>query len=282
MESKVWLITGASRGIGKAIAEEAMQAGHRVMAGVRNPATSQLSSDDWPAEQLVVQTLDVNQESDIKAAVAACLDRFGRIDVLVNNAGYGLQGTVEEVTMEQVRQQMETNFFGLVALTQAVLPGMRAQQDGYIFNISSVAGLIGTPALGLYNASKFAVNGLTEALHQEVAPVGIKVSCVEPGPYRTDWAGASLKRAEALAGMDHNSPYQAINEKAKLAFDKSVGNQKGDPIQIAKVLVDAARQPSLPKHMLFGDQGIGWWEGQKRHMGEETYMRYYPYDKTTF
>ena len=279
-DKKVWLITGSSRGIGRVIAETALKQGDQVLASARKTADVQDLVDKYPG-QCVAISLDVNNEDSIQAAVKASYAAFGRIDVLINNAGYGLHGVIEEVDMTQVRNQMETNFFGLVSLTQKIIPAMRAQKDGYIFNVSSIAGMKGTPTLGIYNASKFAVEGFTEALAAEVAYFGIKVSLVAPGPYRSDWAGKSMDRSAALDGLDSSSPYFKVNEAWKGRFDSYSGRQPGDPQQIADVLMEASRAAKPPMHMIFGDIAIGVWEGRMKSYTDPDFLSLYPHDKNT-
>lgn len=277
-QQKVWLITGCSRGIGQAIAQEAMRHGHLVAATARR--LSDLDPLLKTNGQLCLPVqMDMDDQASIEAGLAAVIERFGRIDVLINNAGYGLQGVIEELDMQQVRAQMETNFFGLFALTQAVLPSMRAQKSGYIVNIASIAGLRGSPTFGAYNASKFAVVGLSEALAQEVAQFGIRVSIVEPGPYRTDWAGSSLKRAEAMQELAEDSPYQALNSSYKEMLDARAGKQPGNPRQIAQVLLHAAANEHPPLHMVFGDPAIEWWHQKMESFNNPAYMRHFPHDK---
>ena len=185
----VWLITGCSTGLGRALAERVIEHGHRVVATARDPKQIQdIVSGNANALGLALDVTNTKQVSD---AVAQAERAFGRIDVLVNNAGYGYLAAVEEGEDAEVRAMFETNFFGLVELTKRVLPGMRARGKGHIINITSVGGLIGNPSAGYYNATKFAVEGLSEALAKEVEPLGIRVMLVEPSGFRTDWAGRS-------------------------------------------------------------------------------------------
>ena len=184
----VWFITGCSTGLGRALAELIVQRGWRVVVTARDKNTI-ADIERSALERVLALSLDVTRPADIDAAVAATRERFGRIDVLVNNAGYGYQSTVEEGEEAEIRAQFDTNVFGLFAMTRAVLPLMREQRKGNILNITSVAGLIGYPGSGYYAASKHAVEGWSDALRAEVLPLGIGVTCVEPGPFRTDWAG---------------------------------------------------------------------------------------------
>ena len=189
-QSSVWLITGCSTGFGRELVRVLAARGHPVVATARNPATlGEFASNP----QVLTAALDVTDPDQIGRAVTDAIARFGQIDVLVNNAGYGYLSAVEEGENDEVRAMFEVNVFGLASMTKSVLPGMRARHSGTIVNISSMGGLIGFPGIGYYNATKFAVEGLTEALAKECAPLGIKVIAVEPGPFRTDWAGRSLK-----------------------------------------------------------------------------------------
>ena len=278
--TQVWFITGCSRGIGRAIAEAALEAGHQVAATARDPKTMDAMISAYPDRSLGLP-LDVNDPEQVSNAVGKAIDHFGRIDVLVNNAGYGLQGTVEELESAKIRRQLDTNFFGLVDVTQEVLPSMRAQQSGYIFNISSIAGLRGMAGFGIYNASKFAVNGMSEALAQEVKGHGIKVSVVEPGPYRTDWAGNSLERSGAVLSEHSNSPYAELNTQQTAILAKTSGKQPGDPRQIAAVLLEAAQAERPPMHMVFGDPAVASIQKHLQRLQDGKFMAFYPHDKYT-
>ncbi len=292
--SRVWLISGCSTGIGRVLAEAALQADQRVIATARKPESLADLASRFGKNVLTLK-LDVNEPADIKAVLNAAQVRFGGVDVLVNNAGYGLEGAIEETPLAQARAQFDTNFFGLLALTQAVLPGMRAQGSGYIVNVASVAGLRGFGGLGLYCASKFAVVGLSEALAQEVKAFGIRVSVVEPGPYRTDWAGRSLVRtpsAEALAtgistgtpaeGTSATSAYTQLNTAVRHMLDTNNGRQPGDPHQIAQVLLAAAAMERPPMHLLFGDEAIQAWEGELTKLADPAFFARFPHGKTSF
>ena len=188
--SSVWLVTGCSTGFGRELSRILLQRGNRVVVTARNPAALDEFAENANA---LLAALDVTLPLQIADVVLQAEARFGRIDVLVNNAGYGYLSAVEEGEDDEVRAMFETNVFGLANMTKAVLPGMRERRRGHIVNISSMGGLIGFPGIGYYNATKFAVEGLSEALAKETAPLGIKVTIVEPGPFRTDWAGRSLK-----------------------------------------------------------------------------------------
>ncbi|MDE1897340.1 MAG: SDR family NAD(P)-dependent oxidoreductase, partial [Rhodospirillales bacterium] len=202
-------------------------------------------------KNVLAVALDVTDQAQIDAAVKAAREKFGRIDVLVNNAGYGYQSSVEEGEEAEIRAQFDTNVFGLFALTRAVLPVMRAQKSGHILNITSVAGLIGFPASGYYAASKHAVEGWSDALRAEVGPLGIHVTCVEPGPFRTDWAGRSLKQTPSRIA-DY-----AETVGARLAGTKErSGNQAGDPVRASDVMIELTQKPGAPRHIVLGAWGF--------------------------
>ena len=199
--SKVWFITGSSRGFGRQFAEAALQRGDRVAATARNTdALADLVSAYGAA--VLPLGLDVTDKAAVTHAVTRAHEHFGRLDVVVNNAGYGLFGAVEELTEQQVRDQFETNFFGALWVTQAALPILRAQGSGHVVQISTVGGVVAFPGLGGYNSSKWALEGLTEALAREVADFGIKVTLVEPGGFATDWSGSSAVRGRQLPAYD--------------------------------------------------------------------------------
>ena len=192
--SPVWLITGCSTGFGRELARRVLEHGWCAVITARRPETvGDLAKGH--EDRALVLALDVDDEASIAAAVVAAEARFGRIDVLVNNAGYGYCAAIEEAEDDQVRAMFQTNVFGLAAMTKAVLPGMRKARSGAIVNISSVGGIVGNPGTGWYAATKFAVEGLSDALSKELGPLGIRVLIVEPGPFRTDWAGRSLLRS---------------------------------------------------------------------------------------
>jgi len=246
----VWFITGCSTGLGRALAERVLQHGHRVVVTARNPKQIEDIVTAYPDAALGLP-LDVCDGSQIAHAVEQAEKRFGRIDVLVNNAGYGYLAAVEEGEDAEVRAMFETNFFALVALTKRVLPGMRARGNGHIINISSVGGLVGNPSSGYYNATKFAVEGLSEALAKEVAPLGIRVTAIEPGPFRTDWSGRSLRQPrEAMPA------YAATAGSRRAEITSRYGKQPGDPVRAAEAIIKIVESHSPPLNLILGKDGL--------------------------
>jgi NADP-dependent 3-hydroxy acid dehydrogenase YdfG len=242
----VWFITGCSTGFGRALAALLLDQNFRVAVTARDVTTL----NDLVAgreDRALALTLDVGDKNTVHQAVARAQARFGQIDVLVNNAGYGYRAAVEEGEDDVVRAMFETNFFGLVEVTKAVLPGMRARRQGHIVNISSLAGLVCYAGLGYYNASKFAVEGLSGALAQEMAPLGIKVIVVEPGPFRTDFAGRSIAQSKSEIA-DYAETAGAYR---KYAVAHST-NQPGDPVRGAQAIIDIVTAPEPPRHLLLG------------------------------
>jgi NAD(P)-dependent dehydrogenase (short-subunit alcohol dehydrogenase family) len=242
----VWLITGCSTGFGRELSKILLETGYRVVVTARDPAKVADIVADHPETGLAL-ALNVDQSGQIEAAVQAATARFGRIDVLVNNAGYGYLAAVEEGEDSEIRAMFETNVFGLAAMCRAVLPVMRAQKSGTIVNISSMGGVCGFPGIGYYNATKFAVEGLSEALAKELAPLGVKVLIVEPGPFRTDWAGRSLK-----------TPKNAIDAYAETAVARRnatqdySGTQAGDPVRGVRAIISAVEAESPPLRLVLG------------------------------
>jgi len=244
-EAPVWLITGCSTGIGLELAKKAIESGYRTVVTARDPAAlTHLGSSD----KVLVLKLDVTLADSAEAAIKAALAHFGRIDVLVNNAGIGYFGAVEESEEAEVRRMFDVNVFGTGRMIWAVLPGMRKQGSGCIVNVSSLAGLRAFPALGYYNASKFAVEGLSSALRQEVEPLGIHVVVVEPSGFRTDWAGRSAN--ESKLQIDD---YSATAGQVRAALRKSAGHEPGDPVRAAKSIVEAVASDNPPHHLLLGN-----------------------------
>jgi NAD(P)-dependent dehydrogenase (short-subunit alcohol dehydrogenase family) len=242
----VWLITGCSTGFGRELSKALLDAGYRVAVTARDAAKiADLVADH--SENGLALSLNVDSPEQIAAAVAATLDRFGRIDVLVNNAGYGYLAAIEEGEDAEIRAMFETNVFGLAAMCRAVLPAMRAQKSGTIVNISSMGGVCGFPGIGYYNATKFAVEDLSEAMAKELAPLGVKVLIVEPGPFRTDWAGRSLKTPK--------KPIAAYAETAiarRNATQAYSGTQAGDPVRGVKAIIRTVESANPPLRLVLG------------------------------
>ncbi len=247
--SPVWFITGCSTGFGRDLARLVLDRGWRAVVTARD-ADRVADLVEGHDETALALALDVNDQAQVEAAVAAANARFGQIDVLVNNAGYGYQATAEEGDEAEIRAQFDTNVFGLFAITRAVLPVMRAQGSGNIVNFTSVAGLIGFPGSGYYAASKHAVEGWSDALLAEVGPLGIGVTCVEPGPFRTDWAGRSLRQTPSRIA-DY-----ADTAKARMEGTKQVsGTQAGDPVRAGEAIIAAVEQANPPRHLVLGKWG---------------------------
>ncbi|MEJ0097676.1 MAG: oxidoreductase [Bauldia sp.] len=248
MSRKVWFITGCSTGFGRELASQVLEKGDRVVLTARNPAQVQDLAQQHKDNAFVV-TLDVTDEAMLKKAVADAEAHFGRIDVLVNNAGYGYFSAIEEGESAEIRRQFETNVFGLFALTRYVLPGMRARRSGHIINVSSVGGLMAFPATGYYHASKFAVEGFSESLAMEVAPLGIKVTIVEPGRFRTDWAGRSMVESRTVI-----EDYAETAGARRKAARTSSGQQPGDPVRAAAAIIKVVDAAKPPLRLLLGSE----------------------------
>lgn len=248
--SPVWLITGCSTGLGRALAQRVLEHGHRAVVTARHAEQISDIVAGYTANALAV-ALDVNDRAQVDAAIVRAGEQFGGIDVLVNNAGYGYLAAVEEGDEQDIRDMFETNFFSLAALIRMVLPGMRARKSGHIINISSVGGLVGAASSGFYNATKFAVEGLTEALAKEVEPLGIRVTAIEPGPFRTDWAGRSLKQAK------HPIAAYADTAAARRAqITAYSGKQVGDPMRAADAIIKVVESEEPPHHLILGKNGL--------------------------
>ena len=246
----VWFITGCSTGLGRALAQRVIENGAHAVVTARDASKVADLVAGHESHAMAV-ALDVNDAVQIKAAVKAAEDAFGRIDVLVNNAGYGYQSTVEEAEDKEIRAQFEANVFGLFAMTQAVLPGMRTRRRGHIFNITSVAGFIGYPGSAFYAASKHAVEGWADALAAEVEPLGLKVTCIEPGPFRTDWAGRSLKQTPSRI-----ADYADTAAARMRSTSEGSGKQAGDPALAAQAMIDLVGHPNPPHHLVLGAWGV--------------------------
>ncbi|HEU5046415.1 MAG TPA: oxidoreductase [Rickettsiales bacterium] len=247
--SKVWFITGCSSGFGKILTQELLKSGERVVATARKvEALSHLQ--DINDANLLTLPLDVTKRDTISEAVKRAHDHFGAIDVLVNNAGYGIMSALEEASPAAIERVFATNVFGLIAVTQAVLPIMRKQRSGRIINISSAAGAVVTPGFSIYNATKFSVEGASEALAQEVAPFGIKVIIIEPGPFRTDFLGRSLDVMPPIQDYE-----QSVGPTRQYA-EKNNAQQAGDPLKAAHIIMQMAESPAPPLRMPLGNSAV--------------------------
>jgi NAD(P)-dependent dehydrogenase (short-subunit alcohol dehydrogenase family) len=249
MSDRTWFITGASRGLGRSFAQAALAAGDRVAAAARNTSTL----DELVAEHgdaLVPIELDVTDHGAAFAAVRQAHDRLGRLDVVVNNAGYGLAGAVEEVSEEQARRQIEVNVFGALWVTQAALPIMREQGSGWIVQVSSIGGLAAFPLTGIYHASKWALEGFSESLRQEVESFGVKVLMVEPSGFRTDWAGSSMDRAQPIEAYQG---VEAIAARRASQREENNGAQPGNPDLAAQALLATLDRDDPPFRLLLGN-----------------------------
>jgi NAD(P)-dependent dehydrogenase (short-subunit alcohol dehydrogenase family) len=243
---RVWFITGASRGIGARIAEAALARGDAVVATARDAVALEQRFGSRPG--LLAVALDVTDEPQAARAVGAALERFGRIDILVNNAGYGLLGAVEEASADEVRRLYDTNVFGLLNVTRAVLPQMRERRSGHVINISSLGGVQSAAGFGVYCSTKFAVEGLTEALHAELAPLGIHATVVEPGYFRTDFLESQSLVTSPRALGDYAGTAGAVRERAK----QISLNQPGDPERLAQAILALVDAPTPPLRLPLG------------------------------
>ncbi|WP_095203573.1 oxidoreductase [Mesorhizobium carmichaelinearum] len=247
---KIWLITGSARGLGRDITEAALAAGDSVVATARDVARFADLESRYPG-RLRGFALDVTDATAAQAAVDFAVETFGRLDVLVNNAGFGHISPFEQTEAADFRAQIDTNLYGVVNLTRAALPAMRAQRSGHIINISSVGGRTATPGLSAYQAAKWAVGGLTEVLALELAPFGVKIISVEPGGMRTDWGATAMANAPALL-QDYEPTVGAILGMLK-AY---VGNAIGDPRKVAEIVVDLTTRDTLPAHLILGSDAL--------------------------
>jgi NAD(P)-dependent dehydrogenase (short-subunit alcohol dehydrogenase family) len=246
------MITGVNSGFGKALAEAALAAGDCVVGTVRAEAARVAFAGIAPGRSFGL-LLDVTDEAAVHAAVAQAEELTGGIDILVNNAGYGLVGGVEEATLAEIRAQFEVNVYGAVAVMQAALPFMRTRRAGHIINITSVSGLVGWPSLGLYSGSKFALEGISETLAQEVAPLGIKVTMIEPGGFRTEFAKSSRVRTARI--IDDYDP--TVGESRRILADHA-GHEIGDPAKAAQAILAVAAEAAPPLRLLLGADAVGY------------------------
>lgn len=244
--TQTWLITGSSRGLGRALTEAVLADGDNVVATARRPEQLDDLVQKY-GDRIRATALDVTDAEAARAAVRLAVDTFGRLDVVANNAGYANSAPIEEMAEDDYRAQIETNLFGVVNVTRAALPVLREQRSGRFIQYSSVGGRVGgTPGMGAYQTAKYAVEGFSEVLSNEVAPFGIKVVIVEPGAFRTDWQGSSMRRHEV--GADYDSTVGAMNRYR----EANSGNQPGDPVRAAKAVIDVARLDDPPLRLLLG------------------------------
>ncbi|MFB7379821.1 oxidoreductase [Kitasatospora purpeofusca] len=247
----IWFVTGASRGLGAAIVREALGRGHGVIAAARDASAVLKAYPDTPDGLLAVDA-DVTDPGQLAMAVEEGSARFGRIDVVVNNAGYGLVGAIEEISDRAARDLFDVNVFGVLNTLRATLPTLRGQRSGHVLNIGSVGGFATAPATGLYGASKFALEGISEALHGELAPLGIRVTIVEPGGFRTDFLGGSSLRTEPASIADYAEGAGPVRE----ALARYDGHQPGDPVKAARAVVDLTEVAEPPLRLQLGADAV--------------------------
>lgn len=249
--TRIWFITGASAGIGRVLAEAVLAHGDRVVATARRPETLADLATAHPADVLAL-ACDVTDARQVREAVAAAVEWGGRIDVLVNNAGHGLVGALEELSDEQIERVLNTNVRGVLTVTRAVLPHMRARREGHIVQLSSVGGVVGNPGHALYATSKFALEGMSEALAGEVGPLGIRVLIVEPGPFRTEFTGRSMEFSEAIEDY-RETPAGRLREH----FSRQHGRQPNDPRRLADAVIRMVDEPDAPLRLPLGPEAVG-------------------------
>ena len=254
--NRVWLVTGCSSGIGREIALAALQAGYRVAVTARKTEAVADIVDRFP-DTAVALTLDVTDEAQRIAAMGSCVATFGAVDVLVNNAGYGYLAAIEEGEEAAIRQMFETNFFGALAMVRAVLPGMREKRSGTIISVSSQAGLMANPGTGYYSTTKYAMEALNEVLAKEVAPFNIKVSAIQPGPFRTDWSGRSMQQT----AMPIDDYYEHVGSRRAMISDMD-GKQPGDPAKAADAVLMLAEIDDPPAQLLLGNSVLDTYRGK--------------------
>ncbi|MDB5292769.1 MAG: putative short-chain dehydrogenase protein [Phycisphaerales bacterium] len=247
--SKVWLITGSSRGLGRAVAEAVLAAGHKLVATARNPAQLADVVERY-GDRVRAVPLDVTDARAAGDAITSAVDAFGRLDVLVNNAGYGDIGSIEDTSDADFRAQIETNLFGVINVTKAAIPFMREQHSGHIIQISSIGGRHGTPGVGAYQTAKWGLEGFSEVLAKEVAPLGIKVTIIEPGGFRTDWSGSSMTIRPSRPEYD-----STVGVVARFQREYS-GTQPGDPAKAAMVILHVASLDNPPLRLLLGSDAV--------------------------
>jgi NADP-dependent 3-hydroxy acid dehydrogenase YdfG len=249
-KDRTWFITGASTGFGRVLAEEVLKAGGKVIATARNLDKVADLEAKYPQTAKAL-ALDVTDAGQVDSAVTQAIAKFGRVDVLVNNAGYGVVGAIEEVSEVEFMPMFETNVFGLLRVTRAFLPHLRKQRSGHILNLSSIGGLVAGPGIGFYNATKFAVEGISEALAAEVAPFGVHVTIIEPGPFRTDFLGRS-----GVVATTRIPDYDATAGNMRKYFAENDGKQKGDPVRAVHAMMQVVESPNPPLRLLLGASAL--------------------------
>jgi NAD(P)-dependent dehydrogenase (short-subunit alcohol dehydrogenase family) len=245
----IWFITGSSRGLGRSLTTAVLAAGQRVAATARQPEQLANLVAQY-GSRILPLALDVTDTAQINSTVAAAIAHFGRLDVVVNNAGFGITGAVEGYTDEQVRSQLETNLYAPIAVTRAVLPHLRRQRSGHILQISSMGGRVGNPGAAIYQAAKFGLGGFSEALAKEVAPLGIRVTCVEPGGFLTDWATSSMTYAPEVPGYE-----TTVGPRIDM-LQGGTFEPMGDPDKAAQVMLALVENPAPPLHLLLGSEAV--------------------------
>ena len=248
--AKVWLITGASRGLGLAVTEAVLEAGDMVIATARNPETLSHLVEQFGESKVLPLALDVVNYKDVLDVVKKGQDKFGRIDVVVNNAGYANAAAVEDIELDDFRAQVDTNFYGVVHVSKAIIPVLRKQGSGHIFQVSSLGGRVGTPGLAAYQSAKWAVGGFSTCLSREVGPLGIKVTVLEPGGIRTDWAGSSMKIPPV------SEPYKKTVGSFAETLRSSSGKEPSLPDKIATIILNLAGKENAPLRLLIGPDAV--------------------------
>jgi NAD(P)-dependent dehydrogenase (short-subunit alcohol dehydrogenase family) len=261
--SRIFLITGAGAGFGRAFAEAALQAGHTVVGTVRRE-DDRVAFEALHSKRARAVILDVTCFERIAPAVRRIEQEIGPIEVLVNNAGYGHEGILEESPLDELFHQFEVNVFGAVAMIKAVLPGMRRRRRGHIVNITSMAGYVGMPGIAYYNGSKFALEGISEALAKEVAGLGIRVTAIAPGSFRTDWAGRSMVRS-GRSIADYDAVFDPVRRR-RMEYN---GQQAGDPVKAARALLRIVESDDPPTHLLLGNDALRVVKQRLAQIGEE-------------
>jgi NAD(P)-dependent dehydrogenase (short-subunit alcohol dehydrogenase family) len=248
--SRIWFITGTSTGLGRLLAEELLKRGEHVIATARDISKVADLPQRYP-DKARAFTLDVTTPTEITSVVGKAISTFGHVDIIVNNAGYGVNGAIEEVSEDEFEPMFQTNLYGLIRVTRAFLPHFRQRRSGHIFNLSSIGGLVGSAGWGFYNATKFAVEGFSEALAAELNPLGVHVTLVEPGPFRTDFLGRSGKLAK-----QELPEYAETAGKAREYLQTQSGRQPGDPQKAVEAILIAANSPEPPLHLILGRMAL--------------------------